>query len=425
VIEDFLDPNGLTIDDFCRYHGGWLFGFVEALRRTGVGSVLFLISRETRRRVERTHEPTGAPVVVLPSPHAYRGMGRLMVSPYARNASDSFGLRGAARVVGPLLEPVRELAPYVATPVQRLVRELRRYNCAALVCQEYEFPRFDVCVATTRRHGIPCFGAFQGGDYRRWRLERLIRPWAMRACDGLIVGPAEERSRLASVYGIDPSHVHSIPNPIDSDRFVPGHRDRARELLGIPIEAGVVAWHGRVDRWKKGVDVLLEAWVALRARKWSRPLRLLLIGDGPDRASVREQIDADSLGDVIFQDRFIHETDELALLLSAADVYAFPSRHEGFPVAPLEAMACGIPIVAADVSGIRDILPRGELDGGIVVARESSDRLAAALERLLREPGEARALGDRARLRAVEGFSLDAVGRALRVTLVPETPDRA
>ena len=425
MIEDFLEPNGLTIDDFCRYHGGWLFGFVEALRRTGVESVLFLISRETRHRVERTHEPTGVPVVVLPSPRAYRGVGRLMVSPYARKASDSFGLPGPVRLIGPLLEPVREIAPYVATPVRPLVRELRRYNCAALVCQEYEFPRFDVCVATARRHGIACFGAFQGGDYRRWRLERLIRPWAMRACDGLIVGPARERSRLASVYGIDPAHVHSIPNPIDTDRFLPRHRDRARESLGIPREAGVVAWHGRVDRWKKGLDVLLEAWAALRARTRSRPLRLLLIGDGPDRARIREQIDSDNLDDVIFHDRFIHETKKLSLLLSAADVYAFPSRHEGFPVAPLEAMACGIPIVAADVSGIRDILPRGELDGGIVVAPESSDRLAEVLERLLGDPREARALGDCARVRAVEGFSLDAVGRALRVTLVPETPDRA
>ena len=100
--------------------------------------------------------------------------------------------------------------------------------------------------------------------------------------------------------------------------------------------------------------------------------------------------------------------------LCAADVYTLPSRHEGFAVAPLEAMACGLPVVAADTSGVADLLPDGEGSGGVVVPREDSTALASALGRLLDDQAHARELGIRARRWVEERFSSDAVGDRLR-----------
>jgi glycosyltransferase involved in cell wall biosynthesis len=94
------------------------------------------------------------------------------------------------------------------------------------------------------------------------------------------------------------------------------------------------------------------------------------------------------------------------------------SRHEGFAVA-LEAMACGLPVVAADTSGVTDLLPDGEASGGVVVLREDATALASALGRLLDDPPFARESGARGKQRIEKEFSLDVVGRRLRDFLLP------
>ena len=92
-------------------------------------------------------------------------------------------------------------------------------------------------------------------------------------------------------------------------------------------------------------------------------------------------------------DRFVHDREDLKTYLCAADVYTLPSRHEGFAIAPLEAMACGLPVVAADTSGVADLVPDGEASGGVVVPREDATALASALGRLLDDPARAGSSG--------------------------------
>jgi starch synthase len=104
---------------------------------------------------------------------------------------------------------------------------------------------------------------------------------------------------------------------------------------------------------------------------------------------------------------------EMRQYLSAADVYVFPSRHEGFPVAPLEAMACGLPIVAASAPGVADIFHQGEESGGLVVPTGDATLLARHLGRLLDDDVAARILGSRARVRVEQAFSLNTVGAQL------------
>jgi glycosyltransferase involved in cell wall biosynthesis len=99
-------------------------------------------------------------------------------------------------------------------------------------------------------------------------------------------------------------------------------------------------------------------------------------------------------------------------------VYAFPSRHEGFPVAPIEAMACGLPVVAAEAQGVEDLVA----DSGVVVGRGDSGALADALASLLDDPARRRELGEAARRRVEQEFSLEAVGVRLRTFFAQRSP---
>jgi starch synthase len=181
-----------------------------------------------------------------------------------------------------------------------------------------------------------------------------------------------------------------------------------------------VAWHGRIELWTKGVDVLLDAWAALQARAALPERRLLLIGNGADREILRTRLHEGPEG-VIWIDRYLLDRAQLGEMLAAADLYVFPSRHEGFAVAPLEAMAAGLPVIATAAPGVHEILPEGRHSGGIVLPVGDAPALAAALAELIEQPEERQRLSRHARCRVAERFSYDAVGRQLRRVLLQET----
>jgi glycosyltransferase involved in cell wall biosynthesis len=383
LVEDYLDNIGVSFEAFCNeMSGGWLFGYIDALQTAGVRAVLMCVSARVTQTERFTHKATGATICVLPAPKLYRLFRRRVLDPYTQWS---------------------RLAPYLATPILALARELRRQQCRAILCQDYEHGRFDVCVLVAKLMRLPVFATFQGGD----TAGPFPRAFAMRACDGLIVATRAEAARVMARYRLPEAKLARVFNPVPSEewwrRGNPAWASEARAALGIPDGARVVAWHGRVDYHRKGLDVLLDAW----DRICRDDLRLLLIGAGNESSALRERI-ARSRG-VIWVDEYLNDRDVIRRHLSAADVYAFPSRHEGFPVAPLEAMALQLPIVATDA--VPDLL---DDDTGLLVARGDAVALANALARLLDDDALARILGQRARHRIETHFSPAVVGAQLR-----------
>jgi glycosyltransferase involved in cell wall biosynthesis len=181
-----------------------------------------------------------------------------------------------------------------------------------------------------------------------------------------------------------------------------------------------VAYHGRIQIWQKGLDILLEAWEQICRERPGKDLRLLLVGTGSDADELHRRIAAIQLKGVVWIDEYIRDRSTIQQYLSAADVYTLPSRKEGFPVAPIEAMACNLPIVAADVAGISDILEKGEASGGLVVPYEDAKALALALGRVIDDEVWGRELGKRARCRTEECFSFEVIGKQLRDTLLTQ-----
>ncbi len=414
VIEDYLDSINISLETFCtEMTGGWLFGYVEALKKVGIQTVLIGISAQITEPMRRIHPPTGAIIWLLPVSQYYRYLQVCMVNPYGSSVKETF--KKVFRLNYSFFAILRQLSPYLATPLNLLDQKLKQEGCQGIICQEYEYPRFDTCILLGKLLKIPVFASFQGGDFQIWEIERWIRPLTLRHCDGLIIASQIEIERVRTRYKIPDSKIAQIFNPLELNDWKDGNRHQTRLDLGIVPDAEVVVYHGRIERERKGLDILLDAWQEISQIRFN--CQLLLIGTGNDAEWLRLAIADRQLTNIIWIDQFILNRTQMANYLSAADIYCLPSRHEGFPVAPLEAMASGLPIVATDVPGMADILEGGEISGGIIVPKENSAALAQAIVYLLENPLIRRQWGYNARRRVETAFSLEAVGQQLRTFL--------
>ncbi|MFF0446843.1 glycosyltransferase family 4 protein [Streptomyces sp. NPDC004609] len=222
--------------------------------------------------------------------------------------------------------------------------------------------------------------------------ERYGTRWSTRTlCVSETERRAGERAGIAARWavirnGIDIGHFAPVCAPGSGPRTGPEHeRQRARdalpELTDVPAGAPLVLCVGRLCR-QKGQDILLAAWPRVLAD--APGARLLLVGDGPDR----EQLTRLAPPGVLFAGAI----PDIRPWLRAADLVVLPSRWEGMALAPLEAMACGRPVVVTDVSGARESLPPGH-EHHSLVPPDDPDALAAALTALLADAGLRARLG--------------------------------
>jgi glycosyltransferase involved in cell wall biosynthesis len=196
-------------------------------------------------------------------------------------------------------------------------------------------------------------------------------------------GPAVA-AMTASMLGLGPDCVRTIRNGIDMQRFEATTVDseRARSLRAGAKR--VVGFAGRLVE-EKDLVTLIDAMTALLAAEPST--RLLIVGDGPLRAALTEYCRKKQLSHAV---AFTGYLENMADAYHAMDVLAFVTKYEGLPVTLLEAMAMRIPVVAAAVPGVTDIVVDGET--GLLAAPADVQSMAANLLRLFADPGLAETL---------------------------------
>lgn len=217
--------------------------------------------------------------------------------------------------------------------------------------------------------------------------------------DRLIAYTDEEAGQLTDLYGADPARIVTVPPGVDLDTFRPGEgaddRGAARRRLGLPADAAVLLFAGRIQRLK-APDVLVRATAMMLERAPELRGRLVTVvvggasGNGAgEPARLRELAHSLDVADHI---RFVPPcpATELRDHYLAADVTVVPSHSESFGLVALESQACGTPVVAAAVGG----LPTAVRDGvsGVLVDGHDPADYAAALIRLLTEPARRAAL---------------------------------
>lgn len=387
VMEEFLHPLGLELDDFVkRMSGGWLFGYVRALQNEGWRPLILCASEAVKKATRLVHESTGAPIWAVPGKRSDPG--------------------GHAR--SPSLLWTRQ---WLESPASRYAEILGAERCGICIAQEYEYFRFDQLSLMARGAGYSLYATFQGGNVTLSAIERIVRPRSLRRCSGLIVASAGERRRLANAYPTSKVPVADIPNPIDTEEWQAIDRAEARRQLGLPQQAFVVINHGRTDIKRKGLDILVDAWARFAARR--ADAYAVVIGSGQDHAAFSRLLAERAPDRLTWVPAYVTDRKQMRQWLSAADAYLITSRTEGMPVAPLEAMACGLPVVSSDANGLPDIFAGGERHGGLLAVQEDVAGIVEAVDRLARDPLLRLRLADGARRRVVDHFSIAAVGAAL------------
>src|SRR5919112_5466775 len=224
----------------------------------------------------------------------------------------------------------------------------------------------------------------------------------VRRIDRLIAQCPAERDELLADYGARADQIALIPSAVDTDRFRPVDKRAARQTLEIDPTAEMIVYVGRIVP-RKDVRNVIHALARLKARRLTAGMTtmpsLFIVGgdtEEPDPTATPEigvlRALAAELG-VLDQVRFVgrRQPDELHLWYAAADVAVTTPWYEPFGLTPLEAMACGAPVIGSRVGGIAFTVADGET--GFLVPPRDPEALCARLAEILRDPERSLLMG--------------------------------
>ncbi len=236
--------------------------------------------------------------------------------------------------------------------------------------------------------------------YRPWQFAwaRLTATW----CDCIVCCSAGVRDHHSARAHLPRRRYRVIYNGIDPRAYArdPARRRQLREQWGVGPDQVLIACVARLD-YQKNVPLLLEA--VRRLRQVRQDVRVVIAGDGPERSMLRRLCEETGAGRWV---TWLGFTEEIPGVLSAADIFALPSRWEGFGIAAAEAMAAGLPVVATRVPGLTEVVADGL--SGLLVDSEDVDALTSALRRLVSDPGLRSRLGAAGVERVNRCFSIQA-----------------
>jgi teichuronic acid biosynthesis glycosyltransferase TuaC len=265
--------------------------------------------------------------------------------------------------------------------IRRTVWRLLNSYLPDIVLGYWVHPDGEAAVRVARLLGVPSAVIVGGSDVLLLPQDHRRRRCVVKVLNDVDAILTVSRDLQANTVklGIPPEKVHVWSQGVDTELFSPGDRRDARRRLGIPVEGKALLWVGRMHP-VKAVDVLVDSCARLRSR--GTDFRLYLVGDGPLRRSLEDQVRAASLLDRV---RFVGPQNHQRLgdWYRAADLTVLPSWSEGIPNTLRESLACGTPFVASRVGGIPEI---ADEPANRLVPPGDPLALSEALEQTLAEP---------------------------------------
>lgn len=275
--------------------------------------------------------------------------------------------------------------------VHALKQIIKEHKIDMLCPQDYRSNVYALLAA--RGNNIPVATTVHGyaGNTARVRLYELLDRIVLRSMQKIICVSEELKTQLRR-YGLSNKKLHRVYNSIDPKEILPDGPNGNRKL-GSQMVCSV----GRLSA-EKGHRFLLDAWRQVVDRL--RNAKLVLVGDGPEMPNLRKQAQALGIESTI---NFVGNTNKPLEYVAECNVFALPSLTEGLPVAILEALAMGKPVVASDVGGVSEAVIPGY--NGLLVRSRKPKELADALIDLLTYPEVAAEMGARGRQLIDDKFS--------------------
>ncbi|MCH2186314.1 glycosyltransferase family 4 protein [Myxococcota bacterium] len=336
----------------------------------GAEVVLIQLSEELRRRGH---------TVIEVGPKEGRGWlsGRLSESGFERH---TFDLR-------------RAIDPGCLWRMRNMLQKL-----SLDVVHSHEFTMAVYGAAASRLVGVPHIVTLHGGDEAfEARRRRVALRWANRNSRAFVGVSHHTTEFMVDKLGLRETDVQTVHNGIPAN-----HGDRAgcRGALGLADHDILVLAVGNA-RPRKGHMLLLEALAHLKSRGLADHLHVAIAGDGPERPRMAQYAEEKGLSDRV---HLLGLRRDIGDLQAAADISAMPSFWEGLPLAVLEGMFAGNPVIASDVGGIAEAIRSGS--EGILVQPGQAIPIADALALLLDDPEKRNQMGQDALNRAEKLFSV-------------------
>ena len=274
--------------------------------------------------------------------------------------------------------------PFMALGAYWTVRRLKKQGRVDVIDAHFAYPDGYAATQVGRWLSLPATITLRGTEEYHALLPRLLQRLqvALRKADR-IFAVSTSLLRVAVELGVPPEQVRVIGNGVDAAKFRAAPRDDARAVLGIPREAHVLVTVGSLSE-RKGFHRVIACMPAL-LREFP-DVHYLVVGsggpEGDNAGQLREQVRDLGLGESV---RFLGALSREGVIgaLSAADVFVLATRYEGWANVLLEAMACGLPVVATDVGGNAEVVSRPEL--GTIVRFDDHDALCSAIRESLRQ----------------------------------------
>lgn len=307
--------------------------------------------------------------------------------------------------------PLAKRAAAEGIPVHKVSQKMRRLSARRLIRQLLRERDFDI-VHVNEPHAL--FSAWLARAHRRAAMviarrvafpvpRNFVSLIRYRAAARLVAVSNVVRNDLLAAR-LDPPGVDVVPDGVELQALISaGERRRAREHWNFSPDDRVLSFVASLTE-EKGHGLLLDAFAALRKLTSSQQMpnsRLLLAGDGPLQASLRQRAQQAGLGDSVIFAGFV---EDVRGIHAASDVFVFPALNEGAGSALLSAMACGLPVVALAKGGVNEILENGQ--NGLLLDADA-DLIAKAALRLLDDAELAQKLALAGRQTIAAHFSSD------------------
>jgi L-malate glycosyltransferase len=245
-------------------------------------------------------------------------------------------------------------------------------------------------------------------DSLAFRLFLRVRNSILRAADRFVAISSDIAEELQQ-HGVGTERIELVTNSVDTSRFSPVNPAIKADLRGkllLPPDRTIITYTGRLVSYK-GLPLLLRVWEQVQ-RAHSGAMLLLVGSGGQDmhncEAELREFVQTHGLQNSV---RFTGDVHNVHEYLQASDIFVFPTEKEAFGISLVEAMACGLPVIATPTGGIKDFLV--DRENGLLVEAGSFEQLREGLQRLITDASLAGTLGIAALLTAQSRFARGAV----------------